>query len=239
MLEINTVPYQPHPNLSIQTGPGPTIAAWKEHKSHRSRAYEVFGDIQIFPFVGERQAGRAANLYTMTARGVDQELRALPYSQRLVQPQSGTWPIVVGSELGPGPNPWDQRSNRVYRKQTGLHVGDRGPIAPTLPTGTLTGVKPVKNVASWAQGPHASRGPVQAPEYQVRKERTLGDRFTAIAKGQGDTALKNGGSLLGGLAGYYVTGTPGGAYSGAKLGRSATNRFNPWKGREYDRRANH
>lgn len=132
--EINAV-RPPNPILTFKAAPGPTIARWVERKRQTMHVADLFQDLARHPWVGERQAGTAANLYTMTARQVDAELRALPYAQRLDMPQSGAYPIVTGAELGPGPNPWDLGSNQRYAQQRKL-VGSMagGPVGGPVPT---------------------------------------------------------------------------------------------------------
>lgn len=238
MLEIFTVPYQPHPNETHHAPPGPTLAKWIEHRQRRTRTKEVFGDLQVFPWVGERQAGKAANLYTNTARQVDQELRALPYAQRLVQPASGNWPIVQGSELGPGPNPWDPGSVAAYgrqrkniRRNRGGPRGGGGGGPSNRPY--LHPYQPPADTSNKALGPHAEQA-----LHPAQKERAFGDRAGAVARGLGNAALGVAGSSAGGALGYYLGGSVGTVYAGARVGRSLANVVNPWKDRSaYDRRA--
>lgn len=121
MIEDLSLPRPPNPIQKFRAPAGPTIAKWTERRKRTYHVSQFFQDLARHPWVGERQAGKAANLYTMTARGVDRELRALPYEQRLHLTRGGLWPIVVGGELGEGPNPWDAKSNRAYATQSKFH----------------------------------------------------------------------------------------------------------------------
>lgn len=118
MYDVVTTPRGPNP-IEVFKGPiPPALGNWIEHRSRRKREAEVFQDLQRHPWVGVRQAGygRAAqygtNLYGMTARAVDTEIRKVPYEVRLHNPPAGTFPLVVGEEMGTGPGPWWDSASR-------------------------------------------------------------------------------------------------------------------------------
>lgn len=166
MIEELDLLWRPRPTEGFHAPPGPTIARWTEHRRRTVHVAETFGDLARHPWVGERQGGKAANLYTATARNVDAELRALPYAQRLEMPRSGNWPIVVGSELGEGPNPWDhsgrydqqrKRHNPGVRNPQGGAYGSDFPDTrqptKTLPDGPATTItRTVARVGKWIYG---------------------------------------------------------------------------------------
>lgn len=111
MYDVVTTPRGPHPIDTYRGAPPPAQGNWKEHKSRRQREAEVFQDLQRHPSLGIRQAGKAVNLYGMTSRSVDQELRKVPYETRLHHPPAGTFPLIVGREIGTGPNPWEANTD--------------------------------------------------------------------------------------------------------------------------------
>lgn len=115
MYDRVTTPRGPNPVETYLSPPGPTLAKWCEHRSRRKFEAEVFQDLQRHPEIGVRQATSRlgnAHLYQMNAYRVDADLRRVPYERRLAAPPAGTFPLVVGEEVGTGPGPWWGRSPR-------------------------------------------------------------------------------------------------------------------------------
>lgn len=106
MYEVFVTERPPNPPEVYQAAKPLPPPQWRVIKARTKRVQERFGDLQRHPWVGERQAGRAVNLYNTTSRAVDAELRAVPYGERLRMPAGGAFPLVQGLEIGTGPNPW-------------------------------------------------------------------------------------------------------------------------------------
>lgn len=180
-----------NPTIKYRGVEGPTIAKWVEHKRRTYHVATAFQDLARHPWVGERQGGTAQNQYTMTARNVDAELRKLPYAPRLQMTRGGLWPIVVGAELGEGPNPWSQRSNKRYAMQEdtygrggGRRDGEGGavPIQPTRGSADTRGQGPAAPAAPAAPLPRREeRGFTEGPRSGRRAsapDATYGARYT-------------------------------------------------------------
>lgn len=221
MLLETSEPRGPTGTQLYQAAAGPTIATWKEHKSRRYKTAEIFQDLQRHPWVGERQAGRAMNLFDMRARGVDQDLRALPYGQRLQLPASGNWPVVQGIELGPGPNPWDPTSLASFRgaRKRGVvpgHVRSYEPWNRTPPGERHTKKLPLDD-GGYQTGPQASAN------------RTWADRLGRVGKHAADKLGETVATALGAGGAYVATGSVASAIKGGQTGRGAYRRFSPYK----------
>lgn len=186
MYETVTTPRGPNPIETFKAAPGPTIARWIERKARRKRELERFGDLQRHPWRGERQAGKARGIYANNVRTVDAELRAVPYEERMRNPPSGAYPLVMGLEVGTGPHPWfDATDSRLLgaprgRRDAEYHVGPariRTTNSNDKPTPTRT--LPVdKDWADYPTGPAADpppRAPLDAGNAAGERR---GPRFT-------------------------------------------------------------
>lgn len=218
MLLETSEPRGPAPIEVYQAGNGPTIATWKEHKTRRYKTSEIFQDLQRHPWVGERQAGKAMNLYDMTARGVDADLRALPYGQRLQLPASGNWPVVHGIEMGAGPNPWDPTSQSSFRgaRKRGVVPGRVKSYEPwNRDAGERPRKKGAPDTADHTRGPAAS-GESNFKRFGKHAAHKLGE-VTVAALGAG--------------AGYLATGNINTAIKGAQVGRHSYRRLSGYQRR--------
>lgn len=232
--EVNTL-WKPNPTVQFRAVWGPTIAKWNVHTRRTTHVAELFQDLARHPEVGVRQAGRASNLYTNTARGVDQELRALPYEQRLNMTRGGLWPIVVGGELGEGPNPWSAMSNKRYARDVKMFPRDGGgggggggppnmmdqrepsstrPQGPAAPAGKATplpGPRP--------PGLGGGAAPKDVDAMAGTRRRSFSERLANVGKHALNSAGEVG--LTGGAAGAaaYFTGDPRLAKTAGTLAR--------------------
>lgn len=149
MYEHVTEPWLPRPIDTFKGPPGPPTARWIEWKARRSRVSQRFGDLQVHPWRGERQAGFSRGLYANNARMVDRDLRAVPYPERLQNPPSGAYPLVHGAEIGTGPNPFHEGPDVRYV------VGRRDQHPPNMPS-TPAKVPVDKDMSSVPVGPAAT-----------------------------------------------------------------------------------
>lgn len=157
MYDVVTTPRGPHPIDTFRGPLPPALGNWIEHKSRRQREAEVFQDLQRHPDVGVRQAGKAVNLYNTLSQGVDEDLRRVPYGTRLANPPAGTFPLIVGREVGTGPGPWwgDTPADRVEDRMRGRshwreHYHEDRPGHWTKPK------QGVPNKANYETGPGAN-----------------------------------------------------------------------------------
>lgn len=114
MYEHVTEAYRPKPIDTFQGPPGAPTAQWIEHRTRRSRVGQRFGDLQRHPNVGVRQGGFSRGVYANNARMVDEELRKVPYPQRLTAPAGGAYPVIQGVEIGTGPHPWFEATDSKF-----------------------------------------------------------------------------------------------------------------------------
>lgn len=210
MLEKVTEPWRPHAIDTYKGPPVAPVAKWTVHRTRRARVVERFGDLQRHPWVGERQAGFARGLYANNVRMVDEELRRVPYPQRLANPASGAYPLVQGMEVGTGPNPFVEETDVRYvvGRRTAVH----GPSAPMrVPVDTDDG-----NVVT---GPDAPRGADVIPAQQGNDR---GGGFRKAASQIGKTALAGGATAGGWVAGSLAGAALGPVGAAAVGGAAAT-----------------
>lgn len=162
MYDRFTSPWVPLPPETYKPGRVPTLAKWAELKSRRVFESELFGDLQRHPWVGVRQVSSrlgSANLYGSRAAAVDQDLRRLPYGQRLQNPGSGIFPLIVGQETGTGPGPWWGYSRREdVEGRQGMVDKDRQHWNDTVEHGVKKAIREggrVRNAAAYLHGPNA------------------------------------------------------------------------------------
>lgn len=222
MYETVTNPRPPNPIIVFQAPKGPTLGNWSLHKSRRMRECERFGDLQRHPWVGERQAGKAANQYYRQAHGVDKDIRGIPYDVRVLQPASGTYPLLIGLENGPGPHPWHEETDAYflqhnYRGRSLKHLAHDPRAAGKRPPGDGGGhpynVPIDKNLADYQTGP-GYRGKYPA---QFRSGEPLPFTPAKQAKGFLDR-VADGMGVIDNYADQAVE--YGAAFAGAKFGRA-------------------
>lgn len=222
MYEHVTEPFQPRPIETFKAVQAPPVARWILHKARRSRVGERFGDLQCHPWVGERQAGFSRGLYANNVRMVDQELRKVPYPQRLANPASGAYPLVQGIETGTGPHPWVDKTDEAYI--TVAH----GRRTPYFGKGQPIKVPVDKDVANVATGPASTHPGIYVPRRRHSTGGALRMAAAGVARTAASGALATGGYAAGAAAGAALGPIGSAALGGAGAavgGRLATTMF--------------